>query len=466
LTLAADKLALRPIYVYLTDELCIFATNMRTLQCLVDEPLAPDEQGLAELVFFDQQLGCRTIYRNVCVLRPAELLTIGTSTERSAWYFDWSCVPRIEDDDETALSRGLHDAFIAAVRRRLTGGTADAFLSGGLDSRCVVAGLLDCGVTVRTLDISYPSSANAVIARLVAEKFGTEHASVEIEPVQRLWFALTPYAMIATKRAARQGRNLPRTIWGGDGGSVGLGHVYLGKDAVSQAAGEISDESVCRLFPNLNQIRSRLIGKRRGDRLRTLAIEGARAELERTAGAPPDRRLFLYYLLNDQMRHLYGHMEDIDQSVELISPFFDFDFLQMVVARPVGPFLLHHVYNRWLSEFRAPAAALPWQGYPGHEPCPHPMPGGIRSQWGGGWYHGRRVRRTMDLMIAQILASRDRRIAAYISLPLLFLMRFANLLGSERFNWEVLLAHKLFQAVTGPMRAGAHSGDAEGIEDI
>jgi hypothetical protein len=450
LVLAADKLALRPIYVYGDGGVCIFATNLRTLRKLVDGPMELDEQGLAELACVGQQLGSRTIYKKVRVLRPAELLTINGTAQTSDHYFDWAAVPRTETD-EASLPHKLHGAFMAAVRRRARSESADALLSGGLDSRCVVAGLLDCGLKVRTLSTSYPDSADEVIAKLVADKFGTGHISVRLEPTSRVWVSLIPHTLIVAKTlpALPLSAARARTVWGGDGGSVGMGHVYLDEHSVAVAAGEISDATVCRVFPKLKSFQAWLLGKRQSAKLRQHAIDGVRAELQRTVGAPADRRLFLYYLLNDQTRHLYTHFEEIDLSVEVICPFFDFDFLELIVAEPVRPFLLHHLYNRWLAEFLTPAASLPWQVYPEHEGCPHPMPPGIRSQWETSWYRGIAIRRQMDLMIADILGSGDSRLASYITMPVLSVLRLLNRCGIDRLNWEVRLAHRMFQAIVG-----------------
>ena len=130
LTLCADKLGLRPIYVYLDPETCVFATNIRTLRAILNAPIDIDEQGLGELIYMRQCLGGRTVYKNVRVLCPAELLTVSLNGEYSKRYFDWNAIQRHKYDDNGACE-ALYTAFIRAIRRRSRKQSEDAFLSGG-----------------------------------------------------------------------------------------------------------------------------------------------------------------------------------------------------------------------------------------------------------------------------------------------------------------------------------------------
>jgi hypothetical protein len=42
----------------------------------------------------------------------------------------------------------------------------------------------------------------------------------------------------------------------------------------------------------------------------------------------------------------------------------------------------HRLYNAALRFFPSIVSAVPWQTYPGHEPCPIPLPVGAIDQWG------------------------------------------------------------------------------------
>ena len=41
----------------------------------------------------------------------------------------------------------------------------------------------------------------------------------------------------------------------------------------------------------------------------------------------------------------------------------------------------HTFYHEWLKLFPPSTTAVPWQTYPGHEPCPVSLPEGVPTQW-------------------------------------------------------------------------------------
>ena len=455
LRLCADKLALRPLYVYTDEALCLFATNLRTLLHLAGRPLEIDEQGLAEQIYLGQSFGSHTAYKNVRVLRPGEVLTIGTSGESSRRYFDWNSIPE-HAGEESAICGNLYDAFIRAIRRRSRDRVEDAFLSGGLDSRCVVAGLLDIGRSVRTFGSSYEGSADDVIGRMVAALFGTEHTAYLRDPYEFILGGIN-HALYASDHFSRMNDTATtrgRVIWAGDGGSVGMGHVYLDDAKIRLLAASLSDDTLRQIFGGFKKRGTRIFDAKTDRHLRQLALTGLRSEIETIVPKHKERRLFLFYLLNDQMRHLYHHYEEIDlHAIEFATPFFDSDFLSIIVAAPVWMFLRHRLYNTWLTWFRTPAASLPWQVYPGHEPGPHEMPKNIKGQWSDEWYQGRTARRIADRVAAQILSTGDPRVQSYISSAVIGALRLLNRLGVERYNYELWLAKKVYDAITGtPIR--------------
>jgi asparagine synthase (glutamine-hydrolysing) len=450
LKLCADKLALRPVYVYLDKENCLFATNLRTLRELTGRLLSVDEQGLAEFIYLGQSFDSRTVYEDVRVLRPAEVLAVTGDRQTSSRYFDWSAIaPRVADEGATCSL--LYGTFIQAIRRRSHQPVEDAFLSGGLDSRCVVAGLIDTGRSVRTFDSSYRGSADDVIAKIVAAAFGTHHTGHFHEPRESLTgeFGRANYALYFPRQAVWR-EEAGRVIWSGDGGSLGLGHVYINESKIAAVAGPISEEGLAQLFRPLRRRGTRMLNAKTAARLRRMAADGVSRVLESIVPRNAERRLFLFYLLNDQSRHFYAHYENIDlHRVEFATPFFDTDFLSAIVASPMNMFLRHHLYNCWLHWFKTPAASLPWQAYPGHEPGPHPMPHGIRSQWQEEWYRGSPARHAARRVATQILSTEDRRVSQYISQSVLHGLRILSLVGLERWNYEVWMARRIFQAITG-----------------
>src|SRR5204863_9023178 len=71
-----------------------------------------------------------------------------------------------------------------------------------------------------------------------------------------------------------------RVLFGGMGGSVGLGHVYLTAKRVELASHASTDADLEKLFPVLTQRKNRLLAAARMERLRRMAVAGVRNEFD------------------------------------------------------------------------------------------------------------------------------------------------------------------------------------------
>ena len=76
LLLCSDKLALRPIYVYLDDNCCYFSTTIRVLRSMLADELDLDDTGIAQFVCLAQNIGKKTVFKNVEIVPPSTVLEI------------------------------------------------------------------------------------------------------------------------------------------------------------------------------------------------------------------------------------------------------------------------------------------------------------------------------------------------------------------------------------------------------
>ena len=427
---------------------------MGLLHALSDGAWQADEQGLAETAFIGQPLGDRTCVASVRVLRPGSALVAEPSTgSRIVVYTNLSTTPRRQATQEDAIE-WLHTTFRTAVRRRLDGDVQQAFLSGGLDSRAVVAGLVDLGKPVRTFCAAYPGSIDDVVGELVARRMGTKHQTWQRRPADRVRTALDAFAIYARDHfeTHESGPAPARKMWSGDGGSVTLGHVYLKEASVATAAASIDAVSVRQLFASLSGSPTRQLGQRHVAHWRGLATQGVIDELRDLGDVEPSRRLFHFYMRNDQARHLYHHFESIDQSrIELLTPFFDRDFVALVASLPIEWFLYHRLYNRWIGGFGCGANEIFWQPYRGHEPGPHANPTPSADQWDQSWYQGRDVRRAYaDVGREVLLRSTAPVVAPFVNRPLLRAVLALNALGVSRYNYEIAFARNIVANLLPP----------------
>jgi hypothetical protein len=220
-------------------------------------------------------------------------------------------------------------------------------------------------------------------------------------------------AAVARKDGTVQPR--PRVLWSGDGGSVGVGLVYVDADMLPLAReGRWSEVLDLFLLRYGSRPLGRLYRRQVAPTVLRVPYEGLTEELALLGRAEAGRRLHLLLMVNDQRRHLATFYEDIDlHRLEMQTPFFDAEFLEAVLATPLEDGLRHRLYHRWLGEFPPAVRAVPWQTYPRHEACPLPVPPGLSGQWDvartrrlqaarrrGRLATLRRVRRSADFPIA------------------------------------------------------------------
>jgi len=445
--LAADKFGSRPVYWSRQGEVLCFATSFRLLRDTLGEARTVDRRALQETVVAGNPLGDRTLFAEIRLLRPGEWLRAGGGEVALARYHDWSRVPSAPLARDAAVS-AVHEAFMRAVRRRSYAPHADAFLSGGLDSRCVVAGLLDAGREVHTFNSSYPGSADHVLGEEIARHFGTRHVTDLRDPVESLRHTLLTFANYARRaRAAfprRDGRpeDAGRLLWSGDGGSLMMGHIYLTADHVRAFADlPVSPALVRARYPGQGR---RLVRDSRSARFRDEAHAAIAAEVNVVACPRPDRRLYTFYVLNKQARHLYWNYEQIDRSrVEFVTPFFDSRLIETVMGLPTEWFLRHGFYNDWLGRFGVRADAVPWQVYPGHLPGPHPPRADLRNQWREDWHERRQLCRIYRDGARQVVRDGGRFSREVLAYRRLALYYASFVLGSDCFGYEVRTANKL-----------------------
>ncbi|MGH7734228.1 MAG: asparagine synthase-related protein, partial [Gemmatimonadales bacterium] len=288
---------------------------------------------------------------------------------------------------EPDLVRAAYDRFAEAIDIRLRGDrTVTAFLSGGLDSRAVIGLLRDRGVAVHTFNFSVPDTQDRVFARQFAHAAGTVHHEAAMEAEVELRFSTMLSQHLATlSRSTGLAPDRPKVAWSGEGGSMGAGHIYQTKAMVDFLRAGARDAAINAYLDQQKAfVLNRLLQPGVSAALADVPRRGMAEEFDDIRSPDRGRGIYLFLLLNDQRRHLATHFENLDlDRLELQTPFYDSDFLQAMIEAPIDLCLGHRFYMKWLSHFPPTVTAVPWQFYPGHIPCPLPIPKGLHYQWQG-----------------------------------------------------------------------------------
>jgi asparagine synthase (glutamine-hydrolysing) len=373
LTLIADRVGVRPLYFWADDDWVIFASALRILEGCPLVIRRVDLRAVTELVVLGTPLGDRTPYADISVLQSAEVVRVGDKTISRNRYWRWDEVEEAAAPETTRLT-AVYDAFQNAISRRNgTNKTAAAFLSGGLDSRCVVAVLRHHGVQVHSVNFARPETQDYVFGNDFAERIGSIHQSLPKEASDEVPDYSAMMARVLGTGIYGDGQvERAQAVWSGEGGSVLLGCVHLNETTTElMRAGDLGGAIDSYLKSERAYIPVKLFRPRILEGVRDVLQQGIREELSALHAKDPARNFYLFLLLNDQRRKLAQHFENLDlHRLEFQLPFFDGSFLESVLATPLDLCLGHRFYVRWLSQFTPQVTAVPWQAYPEHEPCP------------------------------------------------------------------------------------------------
>ncbi len=413
LVLVADHLAIRPLYVLQQPDFVFFSSRLSLLRDLTRPELDP--RGAIEFAQFGYSLGKRTPLKGVARLEPAEVLEVGPGRDlQSMHYWDWCTEVPVSQDLPKIPDEDVYEEFRQGIRLRLRSDhVTAAYLSGGLDSRAIVSVLRDLSVQVLTLNFSVPGAQDEVLSRLFSSAAKTFHAFVPLtDPVslwQGDWSFLFRKAWNELDGQQKEEVQRPGLVWSGDGGSVGVGGALMFDHIAEQMlAGDLGKaaQAIAGSPPR------RIIRQERLADLETIPLRGVQEALEAIDHPDPLRRYMVFLLFNDQRCHLDGHFETLDlHRLEFHLPFFDFAFMKKVMLIPMERLRKHRFYHEWLQCFPAVAFSLPWQTYPGHLPCPLPLPSDVPDQWSGaGLLHSQRflsrgARRTRREQLASMAFS-------------------------------------------------------------
>jgi asparagine synthase (glutamine-hydrolysing) len=231
LLLARDRLGKKPLHYSVHQGRLLFGSEIKTILAVAPELAEVNPEGLLQYFYFGYIPDPHTAFRRIHKLPPGHLMEYsnGRTSIREFWdvpeYGTQAAMS--EEDCLEELERRLEEA----VRIRLISDVPlGALLSGGVDSSIIVA--LMARVTsqpVKTFSIGFEAEKfnEAEYARLVAERFGTDHHELILNP--NLEETLTflsgmleePFgdsSMLPTYYVSRMARQHVTVALSGDGG--------------------------------------------------------------------------------------------------------------------------------------------------------------------------------------------------------------------------------------------------------
>lgn len=191
LVLARDHFGKKPLYICDDDRTLVFASEVAAIVTMEGFGGGLDRESVYDYIRYRYVPGDNTFFRNIKKLSPGHFLVFrhGTS-ERTKFFTAPYDDPTIERQagpvDQGELEHAFLDLLEESIRLRMRSDVPyGAFLSGGLDSSAIVALMArNSDKPIKTFSIGFNEENYSELpyARLVADKFSTDHTEVVINP--------------------------------------------------------------------------------------------------------------------------------------------------------------------------------------------------------------------------------------------------------------------------------------------
>lgn len=390
--LVRDRVGILPLYYARTADALVFASEVKALLPALPRTPSVDLQSLDAYLYGRSVPAPDTLYEGIGKLQPGHRIHVHPDgTMRIIRYWQppeeevnapqWTEGQAVDAVD-VAVTQAVDAALVADV-------PVGAYLSGGVDSSLIVAKVaaLRPGRTIHTFSAGFGDKRNDELgwARIVAEKFETEHHEVHVDAddFEGLWPRLTYFrdaplsepADIAVFRLAEAARTTVRVILSGEGGDeLFAGYPKYRAAHAVQLASRLPLGLRSRIARQLDPHLPARLGRARialrvaamrdaEDRYRTwfapftaseraqllTGIPGRRAEAPATHDADAIRGMLLTDLwswLPDNLLER-GDRMSMAASLELRPPLLDHRLVELAFRMP-SAFKVRHGSTKWL----------------------------------------------------------------------------------------------------------------------
>jgi len=232
-SVALDPIGVRRVFFGRTSE--GFGVSSLQVPLAAALQLKPDLVAVSQLLGSEHTVGRRTLFSGLSEALPGELWRINSDTEHLV-----AQEPAIVDDGEcptdlATTATALADQLVATATAMLsTSERPGIALSGGLDSRIVLAALTRAGHTPRAFAWGGPKEYETSIIKRCAAAVGSELAFLDLET------SLFPPEEL-TRSWALQTEALLHPAW------MGLSELYAGDGCDTVSLGNVTDSYQVRI---------------------------------------------------------------------------------------------------------------------------------------------------------------------------------------------------------------------------
>ncbi|MGE0567736.1 MAG: asparagine synthase (glutamine-hydrolyzing) [Bacteroidia bacterium] len=185
--IARDKLGVKPLYYHYSDDVFIFSSEVRAIIKSGIKAFKLNENSLAEYIQYQTVHTPNTIVQGIRMLKAGHYILVKNGEAKIKEYWKASDYIKSKNDySKEYINQNIHELLYNSISRRLNSDVPfGAFLSGGIDSSIVVgymSKILNQPVDTFTVTFDESEFSEAKYAKLVSEKFNTNHHEIKLKP--------------------------------------------------------------------------------------------------------------------------------------------------------------------------------------------------------------------------------------------------------------------------------------------
>ncbi len=184
--IARDRLGIKPLYFHKSEKIFVFSSEIKSLLASGFVRRKINIPGIYDYIRYQTVHAPETIIEDVYMLMPGHYLKIKNGKISQKKYWDLQFAENREPESYDKIKKNIEELVISAVEKRMISDVPlGAFLSGGIDSS-IITGILSrlSSSKINTFSVNFenPEFSEGKYARIIAEKFKTNHTEILLKP--------------------------------------------------------------------------------------------------------------------------------------------------------------------------------------------------------------------------------------------------------------------------------------------
>lgn len=358
--LFSDKFGLQPLYYALLPDGIVFAAEVKGILQEKSIRKDPDYQSFADCYHFGILLGNKTLFADIKLLPPGSVFTFDLKARscRINYYSNlknFFCQKGGYNNNLTSDS--VVDALIEAIgKRRAQKEILGLSLSGGLDSRGILAGLAENSRNIFTYTLGLQGCADQKLSQKMAEVAHTRHEFVELgqsylKDFQNMANSMILFSdgmfhphesteMLALAYFQRAPFQILLRGHGGEIAKASLAYpVMVTPEIHSCHSGK---EVLGRIYAKTNLVLpdselSQLLTPPLYKQVRDGAMTSLRQSCEEVRDLLSPGDICIYYYIKEHIRrHVVASLDIFRTEIEIRMPYLDEDFIKLLLQLPIA----------------------------------------------------------------------------------------------------------------------------------